>query len=313
MKKNQLDPKHFGRVAVLMGGLSKEREVSLMSGGRILNALQEQGIDAFGLDVDQRIVERLVAEKPDRIWLALHGRGGEDGVIQGLLDSLKIPYTGSGVMSSAIAMDKIRCKYLWLGMGLPTLPFMVLDRAFETDLNKVTNQIGFPLVVKPSSEGSSLGVTKVRRKQDLLTALQTAYEYEDVLIIEPCVDHAEYTVGFLDQTPLPVIKIETPTQAFYDYQAKYFSDETRYLIPSGLNETEEQELQAIALEAYQSLGCRHWGRVDAVRDETGQFWILEVNTIPGMTEHSLVPQAAKSIGISFSELVVRILACTLES
>lgn len=310
MANFQVDTKALGRVAVLMGGTSGEREVSLMTGGRVLNALQEQGVNAFGIDVGLDIVVRLTQEKPDRIWLALHGPGGEDGVIQGVLEWLQIPYTGSGVMSSALAMDKERCKYMWLGMGLPTLPFVVLNE--KTDFDEVISKLGLPLAVKPSCEGSSLGVTKVTRKQDLITAYQTACEYKHAVIAEPYVEFAEYTVGILGREALPVIKIETPQTVFYDYQAKYFSDETQYLIPSGLSPADEKELQDISLQAFQSLDCRHWGRVDAVRDASGQFWILEVNTIPGMTEHSLVPQAARAKGIGFAELAVRILAQTLE-
>jgi D-alanine-D-alanine ligase len=309
MKNVEFDVKVCGRVAVLMGGTSGEREVSLMTGGRVLKALQEAGVDAFGLDVGHDVAEQLTKNKPDRAWIALHGRGGEDGTIQGLLEWMQIPYTGSGVMASSLAMDKMRCKYMWQGMGLPTLPFRILDE--KTDLDTVIADLGLPLAVKPSCEGSSLGVKKVMCKEDLLPAFQAAFEYKCPVIAEPYVEFAEYTVGILGKEALPVIKIETPQTVFYDFEAKYFSDETRYLIPSGLDEAAEKELQAIALNAFQSLGCRHWGRVDVVRDKDGQFWILEVNTIPGMTEHSLVPQAAKARGISFAQLALRILAQSL--
>ena len=306
----KVDVKALGRVAVLMGGLSSEREVSLMSGKRVLQGLQDSGVDAFGIDVDQNIVARLSQEKIDRVFNILHGPGGEDGVLQGVLEWLKIPYTGSGVMSSALAMDKQRSKCLWLGAGLATLPFRMLTK--NTDFKALIAELGLPLAVKPSREGSSFGMTKVTSLEELEKAYLLAAQYDADVIVEPYVEYAEYTVGILGDKALPAIKIETPDHVFYDYDAKYISDETRYLIPSGLSADAETEIQELSLRAFHLLGCRDWGRVDVVQDRAGKFWILEVNTVPGMTEHSLVPKAARAKGIEFSELVVSILIKTLD-
>lgn len=296
----------FGRVAVLMGGLSSEREISLISGKRILKALIDMGVDAFSIDVNETIVHQLTSQKIDLVFNSLHGGPGENGQIQGLLDCLAIPYTGSDLKSSALAMDKQRSKYLWLGSGISTLPFVVVSSLEQ--LKPLQESLKYPLIIKPSSEGSSVGIKKVSSKEYLVDAVEEALKFSAVTIIEPFIDHAEYTVAILDDQALPVIKVETPLHEFYDFDAKYRSNTTNYLIPSGLTCSEEKEIQHLALSAFRSLGCRHWGRVDIVKDNKGTFWVLEVNTIPGMTEHSLVPKAALEKGIKFNDLVVKILS-----
>jgi D-alanine-D-alanine ligase len=305
---SEIDVKDLGKVAVLMGGLSAEREVSLKSGNAVLTALKSQGVDAHGVDVGQDILAVLQAGHYDRVFNALHGRGGEDGTIQGALETLGLPYTGSGVMASALAMDKLRTKLVWLGLGLPTPMFRVLDDAM--DLDKVSEELGLPLVVKPSHEGSSIGVTRVNTAAQLQQAYADAQKFDSEIIAETWITGAEYTAAILGEEPLPLIRLETPHE-FYDYDAKYVSDTTGYHIPSGLDPVIEKEMQQLALRAFSAVGASGWGRVDFMCDEDGKPWLIEVNTIPGLTDHSLVPMAAKAAGISFEQLMLRILAQTL--
>ncbi|MBS0290566.1 MAG: D-alanine--D-alanine ligase [Proteobacteria bacterium] len=304
-----LHAKVFGKVAVLYGGRSAERAISLISGENILNALKQQGVDAYGVDVDQHLIHRLVEEKYDRVFIALHGKEGEDGVIQGLLQVLGLPYTGSGVAASALAMDKARAKLIMNGMDVPTLPFGVakyVDTALE-----LAETIGFPISVKPVAEGSSIGVTRVSSASEIPAAFDKAAQYGDVLI-EKWIDGTDFFVSILGEQVLPSVEVHTPG-GFYDYQAKYESHETKYICPSPISEEKEQELRDIAYRAFCALGCTGWGRVDLVQDNHGKFWVLEVNTIPGMTSHSLVPMSAQAVGLSFEALVLNILAATLSS
>jgi D-alanine-D-alanine ligase len=295
---------NFGKVAVLMGGKSAEREVSLKSGSMVLAALRKKGIDAHPFDPKERDVQDLVKERFARVFIALHGRFGEDGTLQGVLEWLGIPYTGSGVLASALAMDKVRTKRLWAAEGLPTAPYEVLTG--ETNLGAVAKRLGTPMFVKPASEGSSVGMTKVKKAGDLEEAYALAVNYDPVVIAEKFIDGAELTVGIVGERVLPIIRIETPRE-FYDYEAKYIANDTRYLIPCGLSEKKEKELQALSLEAFRALGCRGWGRVDLMLDKRGRPFLLEVNTSPGMTDHSLVPMAARAVGISYEDLCVKVL------
>lgn len=306
--KDIMNNKNFGKVAVLMGGEHSEREISLMSGNAVLQALLKQGIDAHGVDVGPNICETLLSKKYDRVFVALHGTQGEDGTIQGLLEYLQIPYTGSDVLASAIAMNKEKTKLIFQSLGLPTLPFMIIHA--DTHFEAVADKLGLPLSIKPTSEGSSVGVYKVLNQDDFQHAVRELQHSQNKIMAEHWIDGDEYTVGILDGKALPVIRISTP-EGFYDYKAKYFSEATGYYIPSALNQDDEISLQKIALDAYHALDCKDWGRVDALRDPSGKFWLLEVNTIPGLTSHSLVPMAAKAEGITFEELVVRILKKTL--
>ncbi len=299
----------FGKVAVLLGGLSAEREISLKSGAAVLNSLQQSGVDAHGVDVGGDILEVLAKGQFDRAFNLLHGRGGEDGVIQGALQLLDIPCTGSGVLSSALSMDKMRCKQLWQALDLPT-PAMVELRE-EADLPKAIERLGLPLVVKPNHEGSSVGMSKVVVAEQLLPAWQLAKQYDDCIIAEPWITGGEFTIAILEGEALPPIKVETPRE-FYDFEAKYQEESTRYLCPCGLSDERVAALQALALRAFETLNAQGWGRVDVLTDEKGEFWLLEFNSVPGMTDHSLVPMAAKAAGIDFDELVWRILAQTLE-
>jgi len=294
----------FGKVAVLFGGRSAEREVSLKSGGAVLAALQRSGVDAHAFDPAQRDLSELKKEKFDRVFIALHGRYGEDGTVQGALELLGIPYTGSGVMASAIAMDKWRTKLVWQAMGLPIPEYEALTQ--PTDWNAVANHLDLPLFVKPSSEGSSVGVTKVKTVEELPAAYAEAARHDKVVIAESFMSGGEYTAAILNGRALPVIKIE-PANEFYDYEAKYLRDDTRYLCPCGLAAAEEAEMQQLALQAFALIGGQGWGRVDFLRDEQGKAYLLEVNTSPGMTDHSLVPMAARQAGISFDQLVLQIL------
>jgi D-alanine-D-alanine ligase len=294
----------FGKVAVLLGGKSAEREVSLKSGGMVLNALRSRGVDAHGFDPRERDVTALVQERFERAFIALHGRFGEDGTVQGVLEWLGIRYTGSGVLASALAMDKLRTKRIWQAEGLPTAPYAVLTR--ESDLKAVARRLGTPLFVKPASEGSSVGMTKVKRAADLEEAFALAVNYDPVVIAEKFVDGPELTVGILGEQVLPIIRIETPRE-FYDYEAKYIADDTRYLIPSGLPKAKEAQLQALCLKAFQALGCTGWGRVDLMLSRQGRPYLLEINTSPGMTDHSLVPMAARAIGLAYEELCIKVL------
>lgn len=292
----------FGKVAVLFGGTSAEREVSLNSGSRVLAALQRQGVNAEAFDPAERTLDELAGF--DRAFIMLHGRGGEDGTIQGALELMGIPYTGSGVMASAIGMDKWRTKLLWRAVGLPVPDFVMLDA--HSDFAAVEQQLGLPLFVKPACEGSSIGVNKVSQPAALQAAYQDAATHDSLVIAEQGILGGEYTVAILGDVALPIIRI-VPATDFYDYEAKYLRDDTKYLCPCGLPEAREAELRAQALEAFRALGCRGWGRVDFLMDEAGNAFFLEVNTSPGMTDHSLVPMAARVAGISYEALVLRVL------
>jgi D-alanine-D-alanine ligase len=294
----------FGKVAVLLGGKSAEREVSLKSGGMVLAALRKKSIDAHPFDPKERALEDLMREKFSRVFIALHGRFGEDGTLQGVLEWLGIPYTGSGVLASALAMDKVRTKRLWAAEGLPTAPYEVLGK--DSDLKAVAKRLGVPLFVKPASEGSSVGMSKVRAAGGLEEAYALAVNYDPVVIAEKFIDGPELTVAIVGERVLPIIRIETPRE-FYDYEAKYIANDTRYLIPCGVSEKREKELQALCLKAFRALGCRGWGRVDLMLDKRGRPFLLEVNTSPGMTDHSLVPMAARAVGVSYEDLCVKIL------
>ena len=295
---------NFGKVAVLLGGKSAEREVSLKSGGMVLAALRKKGVDAHPFDPKERDVLDLAKERFARVFIALHGRFGEDGTVQGVLEWLGIPYTGSGVLASALAMDKVRTKRMWAAEGLPTAPYEVLSR--ESKLQAVAKRLGTPLFVKPASEGSSVGMTKVKKAADLEEAYALAVNYDPVVIAEKFIDGPELTIAIVGERVLPIIRIETPRE-FYDYEAKYLADDTRYLIPCGVSEAKEKQLQALALRAFRALGCRGWGRVDLMLDKRGRPFLLEVNTSPGMTDHSLVPMAARAVGISYEDLCVKVL------
>ena len=295
---------NFGKVAVLYGGKSAEREVSLKSGGMVLAALRKKGVDAHPFDPKDRDLQDLVRERFARVFIALHGRFGEDGTVQGVLEWLGIPYTGSGVLASALAMDKLRTKRLWAAEGLPSARYEVLDKT--SDLKAVAKRLGTPLFVKPANEGSSVGMSKVRKGADLEEAFALAVNYDPVVLAEKFIDGPELTVAILGEQVLPIIRIETPRE-FYDYEAKYIADDTRYLIPCGLPARKEKELQALSLKAFRALGCRGWGRVDLMLDKRGRPFLLEVNTSPGMTDHSLVPMAARAVGISYEDLCVKVL------
>jgi len=298
----------FGKVAVLMGGDTAEREISLESGSAVLAALQRQGVQAEPLDLDERVLGKLVAGAFDRVFIALHGRGGEDGQIQGALETLRIPYTGSGVLASALAMDKRMTKRVWLSLGLPTPPFVELIPDFDPE--DVVERLGLPVMVKPAREGSSVGASKVTAQEQLRVSWQEAARTDDCVIAERWISGKEYTVAILGDQALPIIRLET-RRTFYDYKAKYLDDETQYICPCGLPEVRERQIRQMALKAFQSLGCQGWGRVDLMMDEHGQPWLLEVNTVPGMTSHSLVPMAAKAAGIEFDDLVLSILEASL--
>ncbi|MGD8567743.1 MAG: D-alanine--D-alanine ligase [Gammaproteobacteria bacterium] len=303
-----VDPAKFGKVAVLMGGESAEREVSLKSGNAVLAALKANKVNAHGIDVGPNILSELAAGQFDRAFIALHGRGGEDGTIQGALETLKLPYTGSGVMASALAMDKLRTKFVWMGQGLPTPGYCALTDG--TDFDAVVKQYGLPLMVKPAHEGSSIGMSKVTKADQLEPAYRAAAKYDFEIFAEQWITGKEYTVAILDEQPLPVIRLETPND-FYDYDAKYVADTTGYHIPSGLSDDQEKALQELALRAFRGLGAFGWGRVDVLCDDQNSPYLIELNTIPGLTDHSLVPMAAKAAGINFEELMVRILQTTL--
>lgn len=289
-----------GRVAVLAGGRSAERAISLKSGNAVHSALRELGVIAELVDPADTPIETLV--RFDRVFIALHGRGGEDGVMQGVLEHLGVPYTGSGVMASAIGMDKVRSKLLWRGAGLPTPDFRVVG----AEGIEGAPDVPVPVIVKPSREGSSIGMRKVEDPAALESAIAEARTFDEEVLVEQWVDGGEYTVAILNDQALPVIRLETPN-TFYDFEAKYESDSTRYLCPCGLEPEEEERMQMLALRAFRLLGCRGWGRVDLMRDGQGHFQLLEVNTIPGMTDHSLVPMAAAARDMGFAELVAEIL------
>jgi D-alanine-D-alanine ligase len=293
----------FGKVAVLFGGDSAEREVSLQGGARVLDALRQQGVDAHAFDPAEREFSEI--KTFDRAFIVLHGRHGEDGTIQGALELLGIPYTGSGVMASAIGMDKWRTKLLWRSVGLPVPEFALIDEA--SDFAAVEARLGLPLFVKPACEGSSIGVVKVRAPGGLRAACAEAARHGSPVLAERGIVAGEYTVAILGDEALPIIHI-VPATDFYDYEAKYLRDDTRYLCPCDLPEARERELRRQALEAFRVLGCRGWGRVDFLMDGEGNAYFLEVNTSPGMTGHSLVPMAARATGLSYEQLVVRVLS-----
>jgi len=299
----------FGKVAVLLGGKSAEREVSLDSGRAVLEALIRSGVEAEAFDPQERCVTELV--NYDRAFIVLHGRGGEDGQIQGVLEWLDIPYTGTGVQGSAIGMDKIKTKQVWQGSELPTAPHRIVNK--DADADEVITSLGLPFIIKPVHEGSSIGMSKVEKPEDFAEALAKATEHDAVVMAEKWINGREFTIVLLNGQALPVIRLEPPKDvAFYDYEAKYNRNDVQYGIPCGLSEAEEKMLQELALRAFQAVGCKGWGRIDAMQDERGNFWLLEVNTVPGMTSHSLVPKAAKAVGYDFDQLCVTILEQTLQ-
>ncbi|MFX2255954.1 D-alanine--D-alanine ligase [Acinetobacter variabilis] len=298
----------FGKVAVLLGGKSAEREVSLDSGTAVLEALVRSGINAEAFDPQERSVTELISY--DRAFVVLHGRGGEDGQIQGALEWLNIPYTGTGVQGSAIGMDKVKTKQVWQGSELPTAPYRIVTK--NSNAQEIVSALDLPLIIKPVHEGSSIGMSKVEKVEDFADAIAKATEHDAVVMAEKWITGREFTIVILNGQALPVIRLQPPEDvAFYDYEAKYQRNDVEYGIPCGLNESEEKELQALALRAFQAVGASGWGRIDAMQDEQGKFWLLEVNTVPGMTSHSLVPKAAAAVGYSFDALCVAILEQTL--
>jgi len=299
-----LNPAVFGKVAVLFGGRSAEREVSLKSGAAVLAALQNSGVDAHAFDPAVLDLQALRDEGYDRAFIILHGRYGEDGTVQGALELLGIPYTGSGVLASALAMDKWRSKLVWQAAGLPVPGYEVLTAA--SDFDAVAQRLGLPLFVKPASEGSSVGITKVKQANELRAAYEEAARHDTLVLAEQFIGNGEYTASILGDRALPVIRIE-PAKEFYDYEAKYLRNDTRYLCPSGLAPEQERQMQQLAQQAFALLGGKGWGRVDFLMDEAGKPYLLEVNTAPGMTDHSLVPMAARQAGMSFDQLVLNIL------
>ena len=299
----------FGKVAVLLGGNSAEREVSLRSGQAVLNALQNSGIDAIAFDPQSRSLWELKELNVDRVFIALHGRGGEDGTVQGALEFMDLPYTGSNVLGSALAMDKVRCKHLFKSAGLSTAPYTVVDAKKGFDAAAIMDEFK-KVMVKPSHEGSSIGMAQASTTQELEDALANAFKFDNQVLVEQWITGREFTVTVLGDDVQPVIEMTTPN-GFYDYQAKYQSNTTQYHCPADLSEQDTKYLQAISLDAFDLVGASGWGRVDAMQDEQGNFYLLEVNTVPGMTEKSLVPMAAKANGATFEQLVVRILEQTL--
>ena len=300
--------KQFGRVAVLMGGTSAERQISLRSGLAVFNALQKQGVDVVAIDVIDSFIQALDGQKIDRVFNIVHGRGGEDGVLPAILEQLNIPYTGSSVMSSALTMDKLRTKLCWQGAGLITPKWYLLSS--EMDIDFCIRELGFPVIVKPAQEGSSIGMSKANTKEELQQAFSIASAYQCDVYAEAWVQGAEYTVAVLNREALPVIRLETP-HVFYDFDAKYQSDNTHYHCPCGLSTLAENSLKALAVKACDVVGVQGWARVDVFMDENAQSQLIEVNTVPGMTDHSLVPMAAHADGIGFDELVWRILETSL--
>ncbi|WP_241546856.1 D-alanine--D-alanine ligase [Thiohalobacter thiocyanaticus] len=300
-----IDPTAFGKVAVLLGGTSAEREISLKSGRAVQAALIEAGVDAQALDpAEPGVLRRLEGEGFERVFIALHGRGGEDGVMQGALETLGLPYTGSGVLGSALGMDKIRTKQIWRSAGIPTPEFAVVRT--EAELQQAQAGLTFPVIVKPAHEGSSLGMTRAETADSLLAAWQEAARFDTDVLVERWIEGEEYTAALLGAAALPLIKLETP-HSFYDYAAKYSAGDTRYLCPCGLPAARETELQVQSRAAFAAVAASGWGRVDLMLDGQGQPWFIEVNTVPGMTDHSLVPMAAREAGIDFTRLVLRIL------
>jgi D-alanine-D-alanine ligase len=303
------DPKAFGRVAVVMGGDSAEREVSLKSGSGVLGALRSRGVDAHGIDGIPALLDALRAGHFARVFNILHGRGGEDGVLQGALEALRVPYTGSGVLGSALGMDKIRTKQVWETLGLPTARYRVVDPLHAADVDAIIAAISLPLIVKPSHEGSTVGISRAWTRDELQAGIEAARRYDGDILIEQLIEGDEFTVGILGRQALPSIRI-VPAKGFYDYQAKYLADDTQYICP-GLDGDAEAEMRRLALAAFDAVGCSGWGRVDFMRTGDGRNVLLEVNTAPGMTDHSLVPKAAAAVGIDYPELCWRILEMTL--
>lgn len=303
------DPKQFGRVAVLMGGCAAEKEISINSGMAVFNALKRKHVDVIAVNVDDNPFLALKNKQIDRVFNSIHGRGGEDGILQAVLESMKLPYTGSGVMASALTMDKLKTKLCWRGLDLPTPEWFVLTQ--RHDIDACIEKLSFPVIVKPSKEGSSLGMSKANNQQQLLLAFIDAANYNCDVYAESWVQGNEYTVAILKDEPLPVIRLETPHD-FYDYQAKYESNSTQYHCPCGLEAQQEKALQQLALAAYKGVDATGWGRVDVFIDQNNNPQLIEINTVPGMTNHSLVPMAAAKSGIDFDELVWRILETSLE-
>lgn len=310
MSQAALDPKTFGKVAVLYGGWSAEREISLKSGATVLTKLKACGIGAHGIDAGTDVLAQLARGNYARVFNVLHGRGGEDGVIQGALEVLGLPYTGTGVLGSALTMDKRLTKLVWLQLGFPTPPYAVVHAGAELD--GIIQKVGLPLAIKPAREGSSIGISKVMHAEDLAAACELGFKHDKTLLAERWIEGGEYTAGVLGDEVLPLVRMETP-RSFYDYQAKYFTDTTRYHCPCGLPQDQEWMLADLCWRAFVAVGASGWGRVDLMLDRERQPWLLEVNTIPGMTDHSLVPKAAKVAGIDMETLVMRILATSLKA
>ncbi|MCD8521108.1 MAG: D-alanine--D-alanine ligase [Saccharospirillaceae bacterium] len=294
----------LGKIAVLMGGTSAERAVSLKSGQAVYSALQQSGADVVAIDIQAHAIEQLTGADFDIAFIALHGRGGEDGTIQGVLEWLDKPYTGSGVMASALAMDKWRTKLIWQAAGLPTPKAFLLTA--DSNWSELIEALNADAIVKPAREGSSIGMRKVRNADELRDSFNFAREYDGLVLAESWVQGAEFTVAIVDGKALPAIQLKT-SHAFYDYDAKYQADDTQYLLPCGLSAEKEQELQQLALNAFEVIGGQGWGRIDVMQDQSGQFWLLEANTSPGMTDHSLVPMAAAAVGMTFRQLVINLL------
>ena len=298
----------FGRVGLLYGGVSSEREISLMSGAAVHQALLNLGVDVVAIDAGTDLLQQLPQYNLDRVFIALHGPGGEDGTLQGALEYLDLPYTGSGVLASALAMDKLRCKQMWQGIGLPTAEFAILEQ--QSDWAKILRQLGGKAMVKPACEGSSIGMSRAESPAQLQSAWAEAAKYATTVIAESLMEGEEYTVAILAEQVLPSVRIQS-NDVFYDYQAKYFSDKTQYFCPAGLSDAREQELRILAMQAFKTVGCSGWGRVDVMVDADNKFQLLEVNTVPGMTSHSLVPMAAKAAGLDFDQLVLAILGASV--
>lgn len=303
----------FGKVAVMLGGTSAERDVSLKSGMAVLKGLVAKGIDAHAFDPAAHSLQELVEQKFDRVFIALHGRGGEDGAMQGALQILEMPYTGSDVLGCALGMDKVRCKQIWHSLGLPTANWRVVTQAEieQVNVEAMLQELGGRVIVKPAREGSSIGMSIADNGRSLALALQHAAQFDDDLLVEQWVEGAEYTIGILEGKALPVIRLQTPHE-FYDFEAKYQANDTQYHCPAGLNDDDEASLRTLAERAFAAIGGNGWGRIDVMRNNAGEWFLLEANTVPGMTEKSLVPMAAKVAGLQFNDLVERILAQTLE-